>query len=139
MATEGVLVNRSLCWQRFTVPQLLAQALFAKECQELPCSQAGISEQYVSQTLLVSSCGLFFSALLRSSQASPPCTYSHSHIVFRRHAVPGGHWRGTDLLPRRQAQILHYPTTDSALGRRAPARRQRGTRPMTAALYLGLG
>lgn len=93
------LVNDSLCWQRLTVPQLLAQALYAKECQEFPCSQAGISEQDASGTFLVSSCGLLCSSL-RSSQASSQHhralrrqhTYSHSHIVFCRHAVPGGHW-----------------------------------------------
>lgn len=81
------LVNGSLCWQRLTVPQLLAQALSAKECQEFPCSQAGISEQDASETLLVSNCGLLCSTLLMSSQASPPHhralrrqhTYSHSH------------------------------------------------------------
>lgn len=119
--------NGSLCWQRLTVPQLLAQALSAKECQEFPCSQAGISEQDTSKTLFVSSCGLLCSALPVSSQASPlhhralcrQHTCSHSHIVFCRHAVPGGLRRGTALLPRRQAQILRYRTTDSALGRRA--------------------
>lgn len=79
------------CWHK---PSL------AKECQEFPYSQAGISEQDASRTLLVSSCGLLCSTLLMSSQASPlhhralrrQHTYSHSHIVFCRHAVPGGHW-----------------------------------------------
>lgn len=92
-----VLVNRSLCWQRSTVSQLLAQPVFAKERQEFPCSQAGISEQDVSQILLVSS-WLLCSVLLTSSQASPPChralhrqhTYSHSHIVFCRLCSPRG-------------------------------------------------
>lgn len=110
-------------------------------CQRMPGAPllSGRDFRAICQpnSILVSSCGLLFPALLRSSQASPP--HTHSHIVFCRRAVPRGRWRGTDLLPRRQAQILHYPTTDSALGRRALARRQRGTRPTTAALCLGLG
>lgn len=131
----GVLVNWSLWWQRFTVPQLLAQARFAKEWQELPRSQAGISEQNASQTLLVSSCGLLRSALPLSSEASPAAPQSPAqvaHLLPLTHSVlqtrsPRGLPVRHSLLPRRQAQILCYPTTDSAPGRRALARRQRRT------------
>lgn len=95
-----MLVNRSLCWQRFTVPQLLAQALFAKECQEFPFLGQGFQSKMPAKLFLCLAVGLLCSALLMSSKASPSTPHSPVqavHLLPLTHSVlqtcsPGGCW-----------------------------------------------